>query len=487
MTNPTTASSSGGSGSTWLGGEVPRTAARDTTELSSVGLGVKKTDREALRLSDKKSYYKVRETAILGMTTKFTLLKGIDEKATVEHLESVYSIVTRFEDLRTQVIANDMIDVFSIPSSFDSDANGNSIPSTNATKLDLFSDSNKASIELVQKANAYFLEFGANFHGENVIWSGEKILNSCDSELRDKLVESTRSWTVKFRGGPTYLKLLLGLILSTSEKSLRALTDKLQIIRITDFPGENASKAVSFIRGASLILTNNDAEPMDMISLVLRTFSVSTCVKFRIHIDNIDSLFELGQLTGYTLDKLLTSIDKKYIELVSRNEWTPLVVSPTQSSSFFSNSTQSILRRLICFNCGALGHAVAECPLPQNEEHIEMRKAIMSEYGKPKPDRKKPNNPLLVPPQKGEDHVRFFNGTKKFWCGKRGCRKWTDHPTSEHPPSGDHATATPATVATSTTSSDPSSTPTEPSPPSTVNPSSTDSVSAYSASMLHFG
>lgn len=186
------------------------------------------------------------------------------------------------------------------------------------------------------------------------------------------------------------------------------------------------------------------------------------------------------------MDKLLTSIDKKYIELVSRNEWSPLVVSPNQSSSFFT-ANQSSLRRLICFNCGAIGHAVTECPLPQNEEHIEMRKAIMTEYGKPKPENKvnqpkKTKDPLLVPPQKGEDHVKFFNGTKKFWCGKRGCRKWTDHPTSEHPPSASE-TATPATVTTapSETSSSP-----HPPPPTTVTPSSSDSVSAYSASMLHF-
>ena len=101
--------------SIWLGGETPRSTARDATELTSVGLGVKKTDREDLKTNDKNSYYKVREAAVEGMKNKFTLLKGINENATMEHLESVYSVITRFEDLKTQVIANDMLDVFSIP------------------------------------------------------------------------------------------------------------------------------------------------------------------------------------------------------------------------------------------------------------------------------------------------------------------------------------------------------------------------------------
>ena len=167
----------------------------------------------------------------------------------MEHLEAVYLVVTRFEDLKTQMIANNMADVFTIPSSFSLQTNGTYIPDANATEIDLFTETTKVSLDIVQKATAYFIQFGKEYHRENVIWSGEKILNSCDGELRDKLVESTRTWDKKYVGGPTYLKLLLGLILSTSEKSLRSLTDKLQVLCITDFPGENASKAVSFIGG----------------------------------------------------------------------------------------------------------------------------------------------------------------------------------------------------------------------------------------------
>ena len=481
--------------SVWLGGENIRDKARDSDELTTIGLGVKKTDREELQQKDKKAYYKVRDSAIEGMTNKFSLLKGISKSATMEHLESVYCVVTCFEDLKSKILANDMLDVFTIPSSFSQDAtSGSFLPTANATPIDLFSEANKVSIDLVQKANSFFLEYGKNYHGENVVWSGEKILNSCDTELRDKIIESTRSWDSKFKGGPTYLKLLLGLILSTSQKSLRSLTDKLQILKINDFPGENVTKAVSFIRGAALILSNNDAAPTDIISLVLRIFSTSTCAKFRIHINNIDSLLELNQLTSFTLDTLLTSFDKKYIELVSRNEWSPLVNSPKQSSSFLVGDKGSNLRRIICFNCGGIGHPVSECKQPVNEEIIELRKAIMLDYGKPK--EKKPANVYLIPPKKGEPHTKFIDGVKVHWCGRRPCRKWGDHPTSEHPPSLQDESANTATQNTPTQPpSDSTQTLPPPAsqsastsnelPPSTIMQSSSDSVSAYSASMLH--
>ena len=105
--------------STWLGGETPRTTARSTLEVANVGIGVTKKDRDALKTSDKKAYYKVRDSAIKGLSTKFTQLQAIDEKSSIEHFEKVYSVVTRFDDLKSNMTTNDIIDVFTIPSSFE--------------------------------------------------------------------------------------------------------------------------------------------------------------------------------------------------------------------------------------------------------------------------------------------------------------------------------------------------------------------------------
>ena len=160
--------------STWLGGETPRTTARSDLEVANVGIGVTKKDRATLKTNDKKSYYKVRDSAIKGLTTKFTQLQAIDKKSSVEHFEKVYSVVTRFDDLKSNMITNDVIDVFTIPSSFDLDATtGDYIPAALATSINLFSDANQISLDIVKHANAYYLKYGSAYHGENVAWSGE--------------------------------------------------------------------------------------------------------------------------------------------------------------------------------------------------------------------------------------------------------------------------------------------------------------------------
>ena len=153
--------------------------------------------------------------AVTPMKNKFTQLKAIDEKATMEHLESVYSVVTRFDDLRDELLKSDMLDVFTIASEYTWNATLNTYePASTATKIDLFKDANSTNLEVIKRATAYYSLMGQEYHGENVQWSGQKILNSCDGPLRDKIIESTRTWSEEEKGGPSYLKLLLSLSFS---------------------------------------------------------------------------------------------------------------------------------------------------------------------------------------------------------------------------------------------------------------------------------
>ncbi len=86
--------------SLWLGGETPLSNKRDDEDIFGLGLSVAKTKRKALKNSDKKTYYKIRENCVKGIPNKFTQLKSIDEDSPVDHFESVYSVVTRFDDLQ---------------------------------------------------------------------------------------------------------------------------------------------------------------------------------------------------------------------------------------------------------------------------------------------------------------------------------------------------------------------------------------------------
>jgi hypothetical protein len=284
----------------------------------------------------------------------------------------------------------------------------------------------------------------------------------------------------------------LSLVLSTTEKSLRSLTDKLSKLVITDFPGENVTKAVSFIRGVILILNDNQSLPSDLISLTLRIFKASTCEVFKLHVTNMDSLVELGVKT-YDLDTLLTNLDQKYLELLGRSEWTPTSTTKDQGSSFLADGSGKEMLKIICFNCGGLGHGTNNCSKPLNDEEINLRKEIMLKYGQtPKSDKgrsdrygsNKPRDPLKTPPRRNEPHEKMFNGVKKFWCGKSGCRSWTDHSSSEHV---DGNLADTSTETNPSTESTPTIASTSDNTSITTTDDSTSSALATGNSIYHFG
>ena len=342
-----------------------------------------------------------------------------------------------------------MIGVFNIASEYNSDGSG---PTGTAVPLDLFHDIKSTDMELVKRATQYFYEYGQEYHGENVAWSGEKILNSCDETLRDKLIESTRGWSALHKGGLTYLKLLMGLIVATSKKSLRSLLNKVSSLKLTDFNGEDVGRAVSFIRGAGLILKDNDALPTDFLTLILNIFRETTCATFKSYVITIEHNVDL-EIMHFTPDDVLRLFENKYIDMLGRTEWTPKSTTTNQGSGFYSNdSGKPSNSTIMCFNCGGLGHGVKDCKQPINQEHIDLRKSLIF---KKKGDRKNPgkggkrkdtkksdnsqtNNsssnqrsPLLVPPKQGESHEKVVDGTKLYWCTK--CGQWTTHKTEDHP------------------------------------------------------
>ena len=448
-------------GSKWLGGEDPLDTKREEKDVLGIGISVARKEREQLKQTDKKTYYKVRENCVKGIENKFTQLKSIDENSPIEHFESIYSVVTRFDDLQESLRTNDMIDVFTIGSDYGDDGTG---PTATAKEIDLFHDVKEVDMGIVKLANQYFMEYGQTYHGENVTWSGEKILNSCDSTLRDKIIETTRGWSPLHKGGPTYLKILMSLIVATSKKSLRSLLNKVANLKLSDFNGEDVGKAVSFLRGAALILRDNDALPTDFMNMTLKIFKHTSTADFKSYVTLLENNIEL-KLAKFHLDDVLRLFEGKYIDMLGRNEWTAKSTTIDQQSGFYGTG-----KAIMCFNCGGLMHTIKECPHDLDQEAIDIRKSLVFPKRKGKSNggsvsggstnngsnvnpssnksengRKKPN-PLLQPPKAGAPHEKVINGTKLFWCGKEGCCKWGGHKSADHPdgnddssPQGHHA------------------------------------------------
>ena len=69
-------------------------------------------------------------------------------------------------------------------------------------------------------------------------------------------------------GGPLVLKLMLDIIIDIDDSALRALTQSLQTLRLKDIPGENVCTAVSYLKGALLLLQNCSGLPTNTMVLL---------------------------------------------------------------------------------------------------------------------------------------------------------------------------------------------------------------------------
>lgn len=221
---------------------------------------------------------------------------------------------------------------------------------------------------------------GADHHVEDIRWSGEKILASCEDTLREKILESCYSIPQIYHGGPLYFYYMMNLVTTTSDQAMRVVIDKINRLRLTDFDGENVLLAVSFLRGAIQLLSNNNSVPHDILNSVFNMMRAASTPAFVSFVTNLETVFDLPDLVkDKSVEFLLDKLESKYTTLLGSNQW----MSTSQPSSFKAASnpqsapTGDANAEVICFNCGAFGHKVTECSLPRNAENIKRYMAII--------------------------------------------------------------------------------------------------------------
>lgn len=186
------------------------------------------------------------------------------------------------------------------------------------------------------------MRFGQDYHAENLFWSGAKILNSCSPRLGEKLEENANNLRLPHRTGPVYLVMLYQVVLSSTPVSMRAVTRRLESLKLGDFDGENVKNAVSLIRGAIGLLQNNNALPPDIVDIIFRIMKTSSTADFNTPVSLMRSNHDLN-LMRMTVDQLVHELQKKYNELALDGQW-EVGVNDGQHSVFF------------CFSCGREGH-----------------------------------------------------------------------------------------------------------------------------------
>jgi hypothetical protein len=108
----------------------------------------------------------------------------VGSKASKEQLKSIYLVMMHIEEYRKSLQAYDIDDVFTVASENEKDPDTNEFrPMVAATPINLFSNGSKVDLELIKHASKYMSGYGQKWMLQNLLWTGTKLLNSCNDKL----------------------------------------------------------------------------------------------------------------------------------------------------------------------------------------------------------------------------------------------------------------------------------------------------------------
>ena len=302
----------------WLNGVGPRAVARTQRETAQVLTAVVKEQRALLNAQQ---ILKVQQRCEEGLEEPHFDFLSYDNLNSLESLKNLYSVRMKIEQLRSALMEGDMHGVFSVPSIMTQDPTGNFdfVPGIGCSPIDLFYSSEELDLETIKKWSLFVLMAGKTYLVQNLLWSGKKIMNSLSDKLREKLIEKTMGWEVFYQTGPIYFKLVMMFIEESSPKSTRNLINKLQILGVRDYDGENVCLVTSTIKGAYEVLQNKRSVPPDFLDIVFEVLEKCTVDKFVMHFRGPKTNHN-QQVKVLTLAQLLNEVEQKYIQLEGSDE-----------------------------------------------------------------------------------------------------------------------------------------------------------------------
>jgi hypothetical protein len=305
---------------------------RNVDVASRIYREIDKENRPATGTAD---LVKFTSRATEGLKTKFRLmsmsLKYDDQ------LDTVYSIYLLIIELTKHLTRFDMVDVFKrvlLPTS----ANDKGVLSMRS----LLTNYSTMTVNECRASMEKYRLYGQAYHLQNLFWSQETLERSCEDDLQNKILEKSRDIPSIQMGGPTFLALIMHEVTSTTEDSIHALTSRTTNMKLTNFKGEDVTKAASQLRGAIAAHEVVGQVPHDIVERLLDIFQTTSVVEFTFRVWRIHKR-TLGM--SFIRAEIMNLAESLHSDLSSKGEWNG-VANPGDDSVFLGQ------RETVCWDCG---------------------------------------------------------------------------------------------------------------------------------------
>jgi hypothetical protein len=205
--------------------------------------------------------------------------------------------------------------------------------------------------------------YGQGYHLQNLDWSQEMLERSCEDNLRNKILEKSMDIPEIQMGGPTFFTLIMHEVTSTTEDSIRALTSQITNMKLTNFKGEDVTKAASQLRSAIAALEIVNQVPHDIVERLLDIFQTTSVVEFNATF----CVMRIQQRTlgvNFVRADIMNLAESLYSDLSSKGEWNG-VANPGDDSVFL------VQRETVCWHCGETGHRAGDTRCKRPKKHSQ--------------------------------------------------------------------------------------------------------------------
>ena len=290
---------------------------RSDLEAGGMAVAIKKEDRQQLSAD---ALLKLQRASTEGMTHKFFLMGSSKE----DQLVQCYNLALRVEELKLHMKKTDIVsalEIFETIIPVPSVAFPNPMPNTPS----LFDKNGEALSEGHVRATMKFKRYyGMPYDIQDLQWSQEFLENSCEEDLRIKVLEKTRQIPDTEQGGGLFYYFMIKLIQSDVERAARGLIVRLEKMTLKSLSGENVFTACSLIRGVYDKLESIGKTPDDVDITILKIMQTSS-------VDDYNDVFKglyhfnlLGLGTKKTPSEILDvaeSVYKMHLEPETLSPW----------------------------------------------------------------------------------------------------------------------------------------------------------------------